>query len=145
MPREALVCSPLTSHTNIIGDTLFKRPVSVIIKSMDGSTHPYQVAGRSGNDLLVFENPGPPDKLERIPFNSIEYIRARRQKPVQTILISLGIGLLPLVAGQGGAYVALATFPISLIVGIVLAGSKRKYSVHGRFDSFRRFTDRYMK
>ena len=44
-------------------------------------------------------------------------------------LIGGGIGLLPIVAGQGGGYVAIITFPVGLITGAIIGGtSKKKHS-----------------
>jgi hypothetical protein len=48
--------------------------------------------------------------------------------------------------GQGGAYVAVLTFPLGIITGsIVGATSKRRYVIKGDAQALAQFTRKYIK
>ena len=62
------------------------------------------------------------------------------------LLIGAGIGLAPIVGGEGDAYTTFLTFPLGIITGTVVGGtSKKKYSINKNYQAFLDFTNRYIQ
>ncbi len=126
----------------LLADTLFRKVVKSKLTLTNGEVHDLYLHGRSGNDLLVSKEADRRNDLQRINYSQIESIRMKRLAPLQTLLIAIVIGLAPIVAGQGGAYVAILSFPLSIIISVILAVSKRTYKLHGRLDKFEKITSK---
>jgi hypothetical protein len=137
-------------------DTLVtKKPVNLWVHTSDGNMVKGKLAGRSGNNLLV--NPRATeeqvikgdDALERIPYHHITTIQTKKQKGLggmlKGMLIGGAIGFAPVIAGEGGAYVAVLAFPLGLITGAIVGGtSKKNYSINQSYQPYLRFTNKHL-
>lgn len=85
--------------------------------------------------------------LTSIKYDNINLIKVKKHGGVlRGLLIGGAIGIAPVVFGQGGAFVAIVTFPLGVITGaIVGATSKKKYLINGDLDAFNKFVDKYAK
>ncbi|MEO7048300.1 MAG: hypothetical protein ABI091_23575 [Ferruginibacter sp.] len=80
----------------------------------------------------------------------ITYLQARQIKLkkknslLKGLLIGGGIGFAPAFFGEGGAYVALLTFPIGIITGAIVGiTSGKKYFINGNYAAFNKMKKRY--
>ena len=82
-----------------------------------------------------------------INYENISIIKIKKPGGLlKGLLIGAGVGLAPIAFGQGGAFVAIVSLPVGIIVGsIVGATSKKKYVINGDLNSFKKFTDKYAR
>jgi hypothetical protein len=137
-------------------DTLVtKKPVNIWVYTADGNIVEGKLAGRSGNNLLVYPRVMKKQKakeefaLKRIPYQNITSIQTKKQQGLggmlKGMLIGGGIGFAPVIAGEGGAYVAVLAFPIGIITGAIVGGtSKKNYSINRNYQSYLNFTNRHL-
>jgi hypothetical protein len=73
-----------------------------------------------------------------IAYSQIQKIKLKKQgRLLKGLAIGGVIGLSPIVFGQGGAFVAILTFPVGIITGaIVGATSSEKYFINGNYAAF---------
>ncbi len=150
-----LLCVMLLSlNTAAQNDTLItKKPVNIWVYSTDGNMVKGVLAGRSGDNLLVYtgkmkrQNTKEQYTLERIPYHNITTIKTKKPNGLlKGLLIGAGIGLAPIVGGQGGAYAAILTFPLGIITGAIVGGtSKKKSRIDKDYKAFLDFTNNYIQ
>jgi len=87
------------------------------------------------------------NELTSINYENIGIIKTKKQGGLlKGLLIGAGIGLAPIVFGQGGAFVAIISFPVGIIAGsIVGVTSRKKYVINGDLNSFQKFAHKYAK
>jgi hypothetical protein len=134
-------------------DTLVtEKPVTISIYTKQGNKLTGILAGRSGEELLLYPGTWKEKKnntayqLVRIHYSSINTIKTKRPNGfVKGLLIGGTVGAAPLLFGEGGAYVAVASLPTGLLTGgIIGASSKKKYTINGEYPAFLAFTNKFI-
>lgn len=130
-------------------DTLFSnKPLKVWVYGSDGKVTQGILAGTHKNTLLL-RNAGSnasdisADKagMLSIPYTEIETIKTRKRFGwLKGMGYGGAIGLAPIVAGEGGAYVALVAFPLGLATGALLGNSKKKHRINKNLELFENFS-----
>ena len=130
--------------------TKVRKPLKAWISLKEDSLRKGLLTGFSTTDLEIY--PGSKDEfknhksadLTTINYKNIDIIRVKKPGAggiIKGIAIGGLIGLLPVLFGEGGAYVAIISFPLGIITGaIVGATSKKKYAIDGNLSSFQKFT-----
>ena len=97
-----------------------------------------QVYAGTINELKKDASP----RSQSISYENIDLIKTKKPKGLlKGLLIGGAIGLFPIVFGEGGAYVAIISFPIGIITGTIIgATSKKKYLINGDQEAFKKFT-----
>ena len=87
------------------------------------------------------------DNAKSVNYENIRLIKIKKPGGLlKGLLIGAGIGLAPIVFGQGGAFVAIISLPVGIIAGsIVGATSKKQYVIDGDLNRFEQFVDKYTK
>lgn len=135
------------------GITKTKKPVRIWVYTGENKEEKGVLVGASDSTLFIY--PGnmsaywkdTSSQLVNINYEKIHIIKVKKNGGFSKGLwIGAGIGLLPLVFGQGGAYVAIFTFPLGIITGSVIgATAKKKYEINRDLQPFARFTHKYIK
>ena len=112
----------------------------VLDGSGDNSLSIYQ---GSKNDYLNHKR----HELTSINYENVAIIKIKKPGGLlRGLLIGAGIGLAPIVFGQGGAFVAFVSFPVGIITGsIVGITSRKKYVIDGDLNRFQKFLNKYAK
>lgn len=128
-------------------------PLYVWVYTTDGKMQKGILAGRTDSAILLFrgrrkdfkKQETPP--LEKVHYTDITIIKTRSKLGfLKGMGIGAGIGIAPALFGEGGAYVAIISFPTGLITGSSIgATSKKKHKINGDFAAFRKFTDKFIK
>jgi hypothetical protein len=84
--------------------------------------------------------------LTAINYQNISLVKVKQRGGVlKGALLGGGIGFAPAFFGEGGAYVAVITFPVGLITGTVVgATAKRKYKIDGSHEAFAEFKHKWV-
>jgi hypothetical protein len=79
-----------------------------------------------------------------IAYSQIQKIKLKKQGGLlKGLAIGGGIGLAPIVFGQGGGFVAIFTFPLGIITGAIIGStSSKKYLVNGNYAAFNKMKKR---
>jgi hypothetical protein len=135
------------------GITKTKKPSKIWIYTEENTEQEGVLAGATDSVLFIY--PGSmgayrkeaSPQLKGINYKNIHNIKIKKEGEFSKgLLIGAGIGLFPLVFGQGGAYVAIFTFPLGIITGSVIgATSRKKYEIKGDPQAFAKFTRKYIK
>ena len=147
----------LASHSITISaqtDTIkIQKPVNVWIYTKESDIQRGVLTGGFANGLLIY--PGSmKDYLKQvrlqpvsISYENIGKIKTKRRGGIlKGIGLGGAIGFAPVIAGEGGAYVALMAVPLGVVTGaIVGATSKKKYVINGDAQAFRKFTAKFIK
>ncbi|MEO8961055.1 MAG: hypothetical protein ABI325_04185 [Ginsengibacter sp.] len=81
-----------------------------------------------------------------IAYSQVHQINLKKQNGlVNGFLIGGGIGLAPVVFGEGGAYVAILTFPIGIITGSIVGASGKTYNIDGKYFAFKKMKKKIKK
>jgi len=135
-------------------DTLItEKSVITWVYTKQGNMLKGVLAGRSGSYLLLYPGSLKEKKknidyqLVRISFENITITKTKKPNGlVKGQLLGGSIGFAPVIFGEGGAYVAIITFPLGVVAGILIgATSKKKYLINGDYTSFLSFTDKFIK
>jgi len=83
-------------------------------------------------------------ELASINYENISMIKIKKHGGLlKGLLIGAGIGLAPIVFGQGGAFVAFISFPVGIITGTIVGiTSKKKYIINGDLHAFQKFINK---
>jgi hypothetical protein len=83
-------------------------------------------------------------ELASINYETISIIKVKKHGGLlKGLLIGAGIGLAPIVFGQGGAFVAFISFPVGIITGTIVGiTSKKKYIINGDLHAFQKFINK---
>jgi len=110
-------------------------------------------SGASDSGLFIYEgtiseyNEQSSHKMISIDYKNIRLIKTKKRGGLlKGVLIGAVAGLSPAFFGEGGAYVAVITFPVGIITGtIVGATSKKKYEINGESEAFAQFVNKHVK
>jgi len=127
-----------------------QKPLKAWVSLKEDTLHKGLLTGFSATDLQIY--PGSKNEfinhksadLTTINYKDINIVRTKKPGVggiIKGMAIGGLIGLVPVVFGEGGAYVAIVSFPVGIVTGaIVGATSKKKYTINGNLTSFQKFT-----
>lgn len=135
------------------GITKVKKPLKTWVYTKDGKMIKGLLTGGSDSVLVIYEGSasgykaGDSTHSVTIGYGDINLIKTKKGGGlIKGLLIGGAIGFAPAFFGEGGAYVAVITFPAGLITGgIVGANSKKKHKINGDFKAFSAFAYKYIK
>lgn len=130
-----------------------QKPIRVWIYTTDAKMQKGILAGRTDSTLLLYQGSKKAYEKQEAPhladihYKNITIIKTRSKLGfLKGMGIGAGIGIAPVVFGEGGAYVAVVSFPTGLITGTIIgANSKKKHRINGDFAAFQKFTDTFIK
>lgn len=135
------------------GIAKMQKPRQVLIYLKDNKEQNGILTGCSDTTVLIY--PGSMKEYKNqsslqsvsISYESINLIKIKKANGLIGGLSEGGlIGITPVLFGEGGAYAAIITFPLGVIIGsIVGATSKTKYEINGDLSSFQKLTKRVIK
>lgn len=142
--------SKISAQTDMVKN---KKTDWVWIYTSDNKMEKGILAGRTDSALLLFrgrrkdfrKQETPP--LEKVNFTNITIIKTRSKFGfLKGLGIGGAIGFVPALFGEGGAYVAVLSFPTGLIAGSSIGvNTKKKYKINGDFAAFQKFADKFIK
>lgn len=146
----AIISSKIPAQTEMVKN---KKPDWVWVYTMDGKMQKGILAGRTDSSLFLFQGrrkdfrkqETPP--LEEVHYKNITSIKTRSKFGfLKGLGIGGSIGFVPALFGEGGAYVAVLTFPTGLIAGSSIGfNTKKKNKINGDFATFQKFISRVIK
>jgi hypothetical protein len=144
-------CSLSVSAQNVI--TKIDKLLNIWIYTEEQTEQKGVLIGASDSALFIYsgsitaygKEASPP--LINMRYDDIRTIKIKKRGAfLKGLLIGGGIGLSPAFFGQGGAYAAVVTFPLGIIVGSIIgATSKKKYEINDNLETFAKFTRKYIK
>ena len=123
------------------------KPPRIWVYGSDGKVTKAILAGTDENTLLLYtagskaaDDSTRKAGMLRIPYTEIVTIKTRKKSGwLKGMGTGGAIGLAPVVAGEGGAYVALVAFPLGLVTGALIGISKKKHSINRNLELFNKF------
>ncbi|WP_152267992.1 hypothetical protein [Agriterribacter humi] len=130
-----------------------QKPQWVWVYTTGGKMQKGILAGRTDSALLLYQGSKKAYKKQEAPplagihYKNITIIKTRSKLGfLKGMGIGAGIGIAPVLFGEGGAYVAVVSFPTGLIAGSSIGfNAKKKNKINGDFAAFRGFADKFIK
>ena len=130
-----------------------QKPQWVWVYTTGGKMQKGILAGRTDSALLLYQGSKKAYKKQEAPplagihYKNITIIKTRSKLGfLKGMGIGAGIGIAPALFGEGGAYVAVVSFPTGLIAGSSIGfNAKKKNKINGDFAAFRGFADKFIK
>ena len=153
--KQIILILLLVGYTgNLFSQTEIKKTgklVHVWVHTKEGSMRKGILIGGTTNTLMIY--PGTMKQYKNrdsigavsMWYESITIIKTKKKGGLlKGLLIGAGIGFFPVVFGQGGAYVAVFTFPLGIIAGTIIGlTSKKKYMINGNSEAFQKFIAKF--
>lgn len=130
-----------------------QKPQWVWVYTTAGKMQKGILAGLTDSTLLLYQGSKKAFKKQEAPplagihYKNITIIKTRSKLGfLKGMGIGAGIGIAPVLFGEGGAYVAVLSFPTGLITGSSIGvNSKKKHKINGDFTLFQNFAGKFIK
>lgn len=144
----AIISSKISAQTDMIKN---QKPDWVWIYTTAVKMQKGILAGRTDSALLLFRGRRKDFRkqetplLEKVYYTNITIIKTRSKLGfLKGLGIGGSIGFIPALFGEGGAYVAVLSFPTGLIAGSSIGlNTKKKHKINGDFAAFQKFADKF--